>query len=187
MGTTMSFYGRFRYVHPHLRLTLAEEMHSTYSHAWPVTSSVLIDYPGEATSKTVAANIRRMCYDGSGNGVLSGLSPRKMMAIRFTAWRGVNWDTLKLPFTEFTVMVNCGDILPGKRAYPVTRGAKRKTKRKAEASSTVRATISFPPDLYQTLEEIASQKKVSLAWIVREASEQYIADKWPLLVPRKGA
>ena len=44
----------------------------------------------------------------------------------------------------------------------------------------MRATISFPPELYQTLEEIAGQKKVSLAWVVREAAEQYIADKWPL-------
>jgi len=110
-----------------------------------------------------------------------------MMSSRLTAWRGGNWDTLKLGFTEFTVMVNCGDILPVKRAYPVTRGAKRKAKRKAAANSSVRATISFPPDLYQTLDEIALKKKVSLAWIVREASEQYIADKWPLLVPRKGA
>jgi metal-responsive CopG/Arc/MetJ family transcriptional regulator len=48
------------------------------------------------------------------------------------------------------------------------------------ASSSVRATISFPHDLYQTLEGIAQQKKVSLAWVVREAVEQYIADKWPL-------
>jgi predicted DNA-binding protein len=44
----------------------------------------------------------------------------------------------------------------------------------------VRATISFPLELYQTLEEVAGQKKVSLAWVVREAVEQYIADKWPL-------
>jgi len=44
----------------------------------------------------------------------------------------------------------------------------------------VRATISFPNDMYQILEEIARQKKVSLAWVVREAAEQYIADKWPL-------
>jgi hypothetical protein len=51
----------------------------------------------------------------------------------------------------------------------------------------VRATISFPSELYATLEGIARQKKVSLAWVVREAAEQYIVDKWPLLVPRKGA
>ena len=41
----------------------------------------------------------------------------------------------------------------------------------------VRASISFPPDLYETLEKIAKQKKVSLAWVVREASERYAADE----------
>jgi len=54
-----------------------------------------------------------------------------------------------------------------------------------ENLASVRASISFPPDIYQTLEEIASQKKVSLAWVVRDAAEQYIAEKWPLL--RKSA
>jgi metal-responsive CopG/Arc/MetJ family transcriptional regulator len=44
----------------------------------------------------------------------------------------------------------------------------------------VRASISFPSDVYHTLEEIAKEKKVSLAWVVREATEKYIADKWPL-------
>ena len=44
----------------------------------------------------------------------------------------------------------------------------------------VRASISFPRDVYSTLEEIARQKKVSLAWVVRDAAEQYIAEKWPL-------
>lgn len=52
-------------------------------------------------------------------------------------------------------------------------------------SSSVRATISFPSDIYQTLENIARQKKVSLAWVVREAAEQYIANKWPLLATLK--
>ena len=41
----------------------------------------------------------------------------------------------------------------------------------------VRASISFSPDLYETLEEIAKQKKVSLAWVVREASERYAVDE----------
>ena len=55
--------------------------------------------------------------------------------------------------------------------------------KKINAPSTVqvRATISFPPDVYETLEGIAKEKKVSLAWVVREATEKYIADKWPLL------
>jgi Ribbon-helix-helix protein, copG family len=42
--------------------------------------------------------------------------------------------------------------------------------------STVRASISFPPDIYETLEALAKQKKVSLAWVVRDAAEKYIAD-----------
>jgi len=63
----------------------------------------------------------------------------------------------------------------------MTRGAKRKARLTPTEGATVRATISFPSDIYQTLENIARQKKVSLAWVVREASEQYIAAKWPLL------
>jgi predicted transcriptional regulator len=43
-----------------------------------------------------------------------------------------------------------------------------------------RATISFPPGVYEELERIAEAKKVSLAWVVREAVEKYIADQWPL-------
>jgi metal-responsive CopG/Arc/MetJ family transcriptional regulator len=52
---------------------------------------------------------------------------------------------------------------------------------KAQRKAAVRASISFPPDLYNTIEEIAQQKKVSLAWVVREAAEKYIAEKGPLL------
>lgn len=62
----------------------------------------------------------------------------------------------------------------------MTRGQKRKEKPMPAEGATVRATISFPSEIYQTLEEIARKKKVSLAWVVREASEQYISDKWPL-------
>lgn len=68
----------------------------------------------------------------------------------------------------------------------MTPGAKRKGKFHPAEGASVRATISFPSEIHQTLEDIAKQKKVSLAWVVREASEQYIADKWPLLAPRKG-
>jgi metal-responsive CopG/Arc/MetJ family transcriptional regulator len=49
-----------------------------------------------------------------------------------------------------------------------------------KSASTVRATISFPHELYETLEKIAKQKKVSLAWVVRDAAERYLAEKWPL-------
>ena len=45
-----------------------------------------------------------------------------------------------------------------------------------------RVTISFPPEVYRTLKDIAKEKKVSLAWVVRDASEKYILEKWPLLL-----
>jgi hypothetical protein len=41
--------------------------------------------------------------------------------------------------------------------------------------SWVRASISFPPEIYSALADLAKQKKVSLAWIVRDAAERYIA------------
>jgi predicted DNA-binding protein len=43
-----------------------------------------------------------------------------------------------------------------------------------------RASISFPPEVYQTLEDLAKKKKVSIAWIVRDAVERYVTDQWPL-------
>jgi metal-responsive CopG/Arc/MetJ family transcriptional regulator len=45
---------------------------------------------------------------------------------------------------------------------------------KAQRKAAVRASITFPPDLYENLENIAQQKKVSLAWVVREAAEKYV-------------
>ena len=51
---------------------------------------------------------------------------------------------------------------------------------KEHSAAAIRASISFPPELYQTLEDIAREKKVSLAWVVREAAERYVGDKWPL-------
>ena len=60
------------------------------------------------------------------------------------------------------------------------KGKKRAKPSKPEGTPSIRATISFPTELYQTLEGIAKQKKVSLAWVVREAAEQYLTDKWPL-------
>jgi metal-responsive CopG/Arc/MetJ family transcriptional regulator len=54
-----------------------------------------------------------------------------------------------------------------------TRGAKSV---KPQSTPAVRASISFPPALYETLEEIAKGKKVSLAWVVRDAAEKYVAD-----------
>lgn len=49
------------------------------------------------------------------------------------------------------------------------------------SEAALRASVSFPPHLYHLLEQIASQKKVSLAWVVRDAAEKYVAEQWPLL------
>jgi metal-responsive CopG/Arc/MetJ family transcriptional regulator len=51
---------------------------------------------------------------------------------------------------------------------------------KTPSAPLVRASMSFPPDLYETLEDLAKQKKVSLAWIVRDAAEKYIASQQSL-------
>lgn len=64
----------------------------------------------------------------------------------------------------------------------VTKGDAKRMK--AKGAAVIRASISFPTDIYETLEVIAREKKVSLAWVVREAAEKYIAEKWPLFGKR---
>jgi hypothetical protein len=34
--------------------------------------------------------------------------------------------------------------------------------------------------VYEELEKLAAAKKVSIAWVVREAAAKYVADQWPL-------
>ena len=58
---------------------------------------------------------------------------------------------------------------------------------KAQSPSAIRASISFPAEVYETLETIAKEKKVSLAWVVRDAAEHYIGEKWPLINRKIGA
>lgn len=61
------------------------------------------------------------------------------------------------------------------------KASKRDKKERTVRNRTaVRASISFPPAVYKTLEAIAKEKKVSLAWVVREAVEGYIGEKWLL-------
>lgn len=51
---------------------------------------------------------------------------------------------------------------------------------------STRASVSFPPEVYEELEKLAAAKKVSLAWVVRDAAEKYVADQWPLFKARDG-
>ena len=57
------------------------------------------------------------------------------------------------------------------------KGKGKGRRMKVQHTPAVRASITFPPDLYETLEELAKQKKVSLAWVVRDAAERYVASE----------
>ncbi len=64
-------------------------------------------------------------------------------------------------------------------------GAKRGRKPTGRPQAA-RVTASLPPDLYQTLQELAKSKKVSVAWVIRDAAERYVSDQWPLFGGSQG-
>ena len=47
-------------------------------------------------------------------------------------------------------------------------------------SQVMRVSVSLPPKHHEALTKIALQKKVSLAWVVRDAVERYLASDSPL-------
>jgi metal-responsive CopG/Arc/MetJ family transcriptional regulator len=51
-----------------------------------------------------------------------------------------------------------------------------KNQKRMKSAQALRASVSFPPELYHAIEAIAKQKKVSVAWVVRDAAERYVAD-----------
>jgi metal-responsive CopG/Arc/MetJ family transcriptional regulator len=62
------------------------------------------------------------------------------------------------------------------------------TKRKAKVNDSKRMkrmSVGFPPELFATLEKIADQQKVSVGWIVRDAADKYVSDRWPLLAQKR--
>lgn len=61
----------------------------------------------------------------------------------------------------------------------ITHMSKRRQRNDGYPEGSVRTTMSFSPDRYQTLEGIARQEKASRVWVVFESAEQYVADKWP--------
>ncbi len=54
------------------------------------------------------------------------------------------------------------------------------TKRHALQKEGTRASVTFPANLYSELERIAEEKKVSVAWVVRDAVEKYVEAQHPL-------
>lgn len=57
--------------------------------------------------------------------------------------------------------------------------------RQVETPRSVRTSVSLPPDLHESLELLAKEKKVSVAWVIRDAAEKYVNDHWPLLQEKK--
>ena len=57
-------------------------------------------------------------------------------------------------------------------------------KRSPAVKQATRASVTFPADLYTELERIAEDKKVSVAWVVRDAVEKYVEARYPLF-PRQ--
>ena len=44
----------------------------------------------------------------------------------------------------------------------------------------VRVSITIPSEHYDELQRLATRKRVSLAWVVRDAVERYLGDQAPL-------
>lgn len=49
------------------------------------------------------------------------------------------------------------------------------------SKETVRTSVTIPKEDHQELERIAEKKKVSVAWVIREAVEEYLKQEAPLL------
>lgn len=60
--------------------------------------------------------------------------------------------------------------------------AKRATRRgkMRRTSRSVRTSVTLSHEVYETLGKLAKQKKVTVAWIIRDAAEKYIGNEWPL-------
>lgn len=63
---------------------------------------------------------------------------------------------------------------------------KRRSRAKGKQAALFRTSVGFPATIYKTLEDLATQKKVSIGWIVRDAVEQYIKEQSTLLTKVKG-
>ena len=64
--------------------------------------------------------------------------------------------------------------------------AAKKRRKKGTDAAMPRTSVSFPPEVYKTLEDLAARRKVSIGWVVRDAVEKYVADQWPLFGNMKG-
>ena len=49
-----------------------------------------------------------------------------------------------------------------------------KQAKSANKQETVRASVTFAAETYAKLEAIAREKKVSVAWVIRDAADHYL-------------
>jgi predicted transcriptional regulator len=54
---------------------------------------------------------------------------------------------------------------------------RKKPKKKTADPDKARVSVSFPVAHYQKLQTLAESKKVSLAWVVRDAVDKYLASE----------
>jgi predicted DNA-binding protein len=63
------------------------------------------------------------------------------------------------------------------RSGIMAKTTRRKTRKKGKMP---RSSVSFPPEVQEELNHLAARRKVSVAWIVREAVDRYLASENPL-------
>jgi hypothetical protein len=85
-----------------------------------------------------------------------------------------------IEFKSFKLEVCIVAVYRGAVGEPIDKTAKNRRVLKVHADVMPRASVSFPPEVYRSLEDLAAKKKVSIAWIVREAVEKYLVDQFPL-------
>jgi metal-responsive CopG/Arc/MetJ family transcriptional regulator len=64
--------------------------------------------------------------------------------------------------------------------------SKRRGRNKRKHAVMPRTSVSFPAEILKTLEDLATQKKVSIGWVVRDAVDKYIAEQSALVMNVKG-
>jgi metal-responsive CopG/Arc/MetJ family transcriptional regulator len=57
-------------------------------------------------------------------------------------------------------------------------------KKPDENLKTIRSTVSIPVDQYEEIQRIANKKRVSVAWVIRDAIEHYLSADAPLFDQR---
>ncbi len=77
-----------------------------------------------------------------------------------------------------STVVYCGAIMDSHNL--VSRSGLKRKAHRTKTRRSPRTSVTFPPEIYKVLEDLARKKKVSVAWVVRDAAEKYIADQWPL-------